>query len=64
MKILSSIDDFVLGKLGIDMPRGAERVFQIWSDEIQTRLDPSYFRPIFKMLDKIFSQQRNTMLKP
>jgi type I restriction enzyme, S subunit len=56
LKILSSIDDFVLGELGIDMPRGgAERVFQIWSDEIQTRLDPSYFRPIFKMLDKIFS---------
>ena len=56
IKILSSIDDFVLGELGIDMPRGgAERVFQIWSDEIQTRLDPSYFRPIFKMLDKIFS---------
>lgn len=55
-KILSSIDDFVLGELGIDMPRGgAEQVFQIWSDEIQTRLDPSYFRPIFKMLDKIFS---------
>lgn len=57
LKILSSIDDFVLGELGIDMPRGrgAERVFQIWSDEIQTRLDPSYSRPIFKMLDKIFS---------
>ena len=56
LKILSSIDDFVLGELGIDMPRGGvERVFQIWSDEIQTRLDPSYFRPIFKMLDKIFS---------
>jgi len=56
LKILSSIDDFVLGELGIDMPRGgAEQVFQIWSDEIQTRLDPSYFRPIFKMLDKIFS---------
>lgn len=56
IKILLSIDDFVLSELGIDMPRGAaERVFHIWSDEIQTRLDPSYFRPIFKMLDKIFS---------
>jgi len=56
LKILSSIDDFVLGELGIDMPRGgAEQVFQIWSDEIHARLDPSYFRPIFKMLDKIFS---------
>lgn len=55
-QILSSIDDFVLGELGIVMPEGgAEQVFQIWSDEIQTRLDPSYFRPIFKMLDKIFS---------
>jgi len=56
LKILSSIDDFVLGELGIEMPQGgAEQVFQIWSDEIETRLDPSYFRPIFKMLDKIFS---------
>lgn len=56
LKILSSIDDFVLGELGIDVPRGgAEKVFQIWSDEIQTRIDPSYFRPIFKALDKIFS---------
>ena len=56
LKILASIDDFVLGELGIVMPEGgAKQVFQIWSDEIQTRLDPSYFRPIFKMLDKIFS---------
>src|SRR3989344_8378873 len=47
IKILSSIDDFVLGELGIDMPRGgAERVFQIWRDEIQTRLDPSYFQNV------------------
>ncbi len=55
-KILASIDDYVLGELGIKLPEGgAERVFEVWSDEIQTRLDPSYFRPIFKMLDKIFS---------
>jgi len=54
--VLFSIDDFVFGELGIDIPKESpERVFQIWSDEIQTRLDPSYFRPIFKMLDKIFS---------
>ena len=40
LKILSSIDDFVLGELGIDMPRGgAERVFQIWSNEIEGRID-------------------------
>lgn len=34
---------------------GAERVYSVWSDEITTRLDPFYFRPIFKELDKIFS---------
>jgi len=56
IKILSSIDDFVLGELDrYAAGGGVERVFQIWSDEIHTRLDPSYFRPIFKMLDKIFS---------
>ena len=54
--ILAKIDSFVLGELGIEMPEGgAERVYSVWSDEITTRLDPFYFRPIFKELDKIFS---------
>src|SRR3989338_1733082 len=47
-KILASIDDFVLGELGIEIPEGgAEQVFQIWSDEITTRLDPVYLRDYF-----------------
>ncbi|MBI5414473.1 restriction endonuclease subunit S [Candidatus Peregrinibacteria bacterium] len=44
-KILVSIDSFVLGELGIEISKGGtEKVFEIWSDEIQTRLDPIYLR--------------------
>lgn len=54
-QILSSIDDFVLGELGIDMPRGgAERVFQIWSDEIQGRIDVLFYKPyLCNLLEQI-----------
>ncbi|MBU6415048.1 restriction endonuclease subunit S [Patescibacteria group bacterium] len=57
LKILSSIDDFVLGELGIDMPRGgAERVFQIWSDEtFGNRIDAEYYNPIYKLFYKALS---------
>ena len=50
LKILSSIDDFVLGELGIDMPRGAEQVFQIWSDEIEGRIDALFYKPYLRSL--------------
>lgn len=50
-KILASIDNFVLGELGIDMPEGgAEKVFQIWSNEIEGRIDPFFYKPYFKTL--------------
>src|SRR3989338_8161965 len=53
LKILSSIDDFVLGELGIDMPEvGAEQVFQIWSNEIEGRIDSFFYMPFFKTLQK------------
>jgi len=51
LKILSSIDDFVLGELGIDMPRGgAEQVFQIWSNEIEGRIDALFYKPYLRSL--------------
>ncbi|HXF44434.1 MAG TPA: restriction endonuclease subunit S [Candidatus Paceibacterota bacterium] len=53
-KILTSIDDFVLGELGIKLPEGgAEQVYEIWSDEVVGgRLDPIYLRDysVFKNL--------------
>ena len=55
-KIISSIDDYILDELDVDIPKSSdERVFQIWSDEVGTRLNPSYYRPIFKILEKVFS---------
>lgn len=45
--LLASIDGYVLGKLGIEMPEGeASNVFEVWSDTISKRLDPMYFHPI------------------
>ncbi|OQB71653.1 MAG: EcoKI restriction-modification system protein HsdS [candidate division TA06 bacterium ADurb.Bin131] len=63
MKILSSIDDFVLGELGIDMPRGkAERVFQVWSDEIEGRIDALFYKPFLRsLLEQIKKQKHFTL---
>jgi len=52
-QVLTSIDNFVLGELGIDIAgRAHERVseaapetYVIWSDVIEKRLDPMYFHP-------------------
>lgn len=51
-KILASIDDYVLGELGIEIPEGgAEQVYEIWSDEVVGgRLDPFFYKPEFKKL--------------
>ena len=63
LKILSSIDDFVLGELGIDMPRErAERVFQIWSDEIEGRIDPFFYKPYFKTLQRAIESKNYSEL--
>lgn len=45
--LLASIDGYVLGELGIELPPPAKitaKTFIIWSDEISTRLDPLYLR--------------------
>jgi len=55
-QVLTSIDIFVLGELGIDIAGGHERerervseaapeTYVIWSDAIEKRLDPMYFHP-------------------
>lgn len=52
LKIVSEIDSFVLGELGIEIERERERVsepaqiWQIWSDAIEKRLDPMFFHPL------------------
>src|SRR3989344_7295347 len=53
-QVLTSIDSFVLGELGINIVDGHERervsesaleTYIIWSDAIEKRLDPMYFHP-------------------
>jgi len=59
-QILASIDDFVLGELGIEIPEGgAEQVYEIWSDEvIGGRLDPEYYNPRFKLFYAALSKAK------
>lgn len=59
-QILASIDDFVLSELGIEIPEGgAERVYEIWSDEIfGGRLDPEYYNPRFKLFYSALSKAK------
>lgn len=51
-KILASIDDFVLGELGIqfDKTQKDEKVFTVWSDEIEGRIDPAFYNSSLKSL--------------
>ena len=48
-KMIVSIDDYVLGELGIATKRervnDTAQIWQIWSDVIERRLDPMYFHP-------------------
>lgn len=49
--ILAKIDSFVLGELGIEMPEGgAEKTFEVWSDEIVGRFDPAFYNPVIRKL--------------
>lgn len=72
-KILASIDDFVLGELGMDIAgeheRERERVSEaapetyiIWSDEIERRIDPNFYRPYYRQLLRAIETKNNARL--
>lgn len=45
-ELLDSIDGYVLGELGIEMPEiERQMVFEVWSDELKDRLDVEYYKP-------------------
>ena len=51
--ILAKIDSFVLGELGIEIEREREEIaFAITSDEIEGRIDPFFYKPYFKTLQR------------
>lgn len=52
--ILAKIDSFVLGELGIEIEREREEIaFAITSDEIEGRIDPFFYKPYFKTLQRV-----------
>jgi len=64
-KIVASIDNFVLGELGIEIERERERervAFAITSDEIKGRLDPFFYKPYFKTLQKAIESKNYSEL--
>jgi len=61
--ILASIDKFVLGELGIEIERERERVaFAITSDEIEGRIDPFFYKPYFKTLQRAIESKNYSIL--
>jgi len=63
--ILASIDSFVLGELGIEMPEGgAERVYSVWSDLLLGgRLDAEYYNPFYDLFYKKLSGGKYQLAK-
>lgn len=63
--ILASIDSFVLGELGIEMPEGeAERVYSVWSDLLLGgRLDAEYYNPFYDLFYKKLSKGKYQLAK-
>lgn len=61
--VLLSIDNFVFGELGIDIPKAStERVFQIWSNEVEGRIDTLFYKPILRnLLSQITKQKHFTL---
>jgi type I restriction enzyme M protein len=59
-RLLKSIDDYVLGELGITLPElKDERCFAVAIDQIQgSRLDPYYYQPNFEEQDKSLLQAK------
>ena len=63
--ILAKIDSFVLGELGIEIEREREReeiAFAITSDEIEGRIDPFFYKPYFKTLQRAIESKNYSEL--
>lgn len=63
--ILAKIDSFVLGELGIEIEREREReeiAFAITSDEIEGRIDPFFYKPSFKTLQRAIESKHYSEL--
>ncbi len=70
-KILASIDGFVLGELGISVEGEHERervserapeIYVTWSDEIERRIDPNFYRPYYQKLLRAIEVKNNARL--
>lgn len=63
-KLLNSIDDYVLDKLGIKIPEVKDRMcFSISPEEVADRLDSYYHQPKFKELENAFKKTRYKTLE-
>jgi len=62
-QVATSIDNYIFSELGIDIPKESpERVFQIWSNEVEGRVDVLFYKPILRnLLDQITRQRHFTL---
>ena len=62
--LLNSIDDYLLGELGIQLPDKKaqtlqDRIFTVNFSEVDGRLDPFYYQTKYKVIDDIISRLPN-----
>ena len=56
-QLLDSINDYVLSELGITQPPDEKKTcYSIYSDEIEGRFDPHFYRPEFRILEENLSK--------
>lgn len=56
-QLLNSIDDYVLSELGITQPPDEKKMcYSIYSDEIEGRFDPHFYKPEFRILEENLSK--------
>ena len=65
LEVLDSVDDYVLGELGIATERvssAAPESYVVWSDEVAGRIDPHFYHPYFKTIERAIQSKDNTQL--
>ncbi|MFH1050365.1 MAG: restriction endonuclease subunit S [bacterium] len=63
-ELLDSIDDYVLGELGIKMPEVENKMcFAVDSSEIESRIDPYYYKIYFVELEKSLTKGKFKLME-
>ena len=62
-RLLNSIDDYVLGELGIEIPKVENKMcFAVKVSELEGRFDPRFYKKEFFYFEKLLNKRKDTKL--